>query len=178
MEDLSTIARPYAQAVLAQAQAEKQLGEWSDMLAFLAAAVRDPTLSGIVANPSVDADRLTKLLLQIGDGRLSPSGANLVRVLVENRRVDALPQIAKRYEAARSELEGRRQVQVISAYKMTAAQQKNLAKAVSARLGKEVELEASIDKSLIGGVIIRAGDTVIDASMRGRLALLGASMGA
>lgn len=178
MEDLSTIARPYAQAVLGQAQAEDKMSEWSDMLAFLGTAVRDPALSGIIANPSVNGERLTELLLQLGEGRLSDTGANLVRVLVENRRLQALPAIAEQFEVARAEFEGRRQVQVVSAYKLTVAQTKALAKAVSARLGRTVEVEASIDKSLIGGVVIRAGDTVIDASMRGRLAQLGAALGA
>ena len=97
MEDLSTIARPYAQAVLAQAEKEKKLGEWSDMLDFLSAAVRDPQLSGIIANPSIESARLSELLLQVADGRLSETGVNLVKVLVENRRVQALPQIAEQY---------------------------------------------------------------------------------
>ena len=178
MEDLSTIARPYAQAVLAQAEKEKKLGEWSDMLDFLSAAVRDPRLSGIIANPSIESARLSELLLQVADGRFSETGVNLVKVLVENRRVQALPQIAEQYEKARAELEGKRNVEVTSAYKLTAAQQKALAAAIAKRLGHEVELTAFVDKDLVGGVIIRAGDTVIDASMRGRLAQLGASLGA
>ena len=177
MEDLSTIARPYAQAILAQADSEKQFAQWSDMLGFLASAVRDPALSGIISNPSIDGVRLTELLLQVSEGRLSDSGANLVRVLVENRRVGTLPQIAEQYESGRAELEGRRQVEIVSAFKLTAKQTTALTKAISERLGRKVDVEVSIDNTLLGGVVIRAGDTVIDASMRGKLAQLGTVLG-
>ncbi|NKC11299.1 MAG: F0F1 ATP synthase subunit delta [Gammaproteobacteria bacterium] len=178
MDDLSTVARPYAQAAIKQAQDEGELGAWSEMLAFLAGAVADPALAGIIANPRVDAEQLSEVMLTIGEGWLSGTGANFVKLLVANARLNALAQIARQFELAKAQIEGRRQVDVISARKLTKKPYEQLAKAIARRLGHEVELNVSEDKALLGGVIIRAGDLVIDASIRGRLAQLGNALGA
>tara|TARA_B100000676_G_scaffold224625_1_gene222047 strand:+ start:4341 stop:4886 length:546 start_codon:yes stop_codon:yes gene_type:complete len=177
MEDMSTIARPYAQAALSQADSEGKLAEWSDMLSFLADAVRDPTMAGVIANPRVDAEKLTELMLGVADGRLSDTGANFVRLLVAKDRTAALPEISAQFETRRAELEGRRHVDIVSAFELDAAQQDKLAAAVARRLGREVDIAVTVDEALIGGVIIRAGDLVIDASVRGRLAQLGTALG-
>ena len=178
MDDLSTVARPYAQAAFSQARDEGKLADWSEMLSFLASAVRDPTLAGVIANPRVDGARLLELIEQIGGDRISDTGRNFLRLLVENARLVALPQISEQFEVARFREEGRRNVDVVSARKLTKKQNDDLAKAVSRRLGTEVELTVTVDKELLGGVIVRAGDLVIDASLRGRLAQLGNALGA
>ena len=177
MEDMSTIARPYAQAALSQAESEGKLAEWSEMLGFLADAVRNPTLTGVITNPRVGTAQLTDLLLSIADGRLSETGANFVRLLVANDRTLALPQISEQFERRRADLEGRRHVDIVSAFEMDDAQREQLASAVARRLGRQVDVDVTVDKALIGGVIIRAGDLVIDASIRGRLAQLGSALG-
>ena len=178
MEEISTIARPYAQAVLSQAQSESDLAKWSDMLSFLSSVVSDATIASAVANPRVSSEQLTEILLNIGEGQLSDTGANFVRLLVANDRVPALPEIAAQFERRRAELEGRRKVEIVSAFEMNVEQQSILEAAISKRLGREVDVTVAVDSSLIGGVVIRAGDLVIDASMRGRLAQLGTALGA
>lgn len=178
MQELNTIARPYAQAALAQAVAEQKLAEWSEALAFLAAAVRDPALAAVVGNPAIDDERLTALMLAVAEGRISETVGNFLKLLVHNQRLPALGHIAAQFETGRAELEGRRHVEVVSAFEMSDAQKKTLSSAVAKRLGRDVDVQVSVDDTLLGGVVIRAGDMVIDASMRGRLAQLASALGA
>jgi F-type H+-transporting ATPase subunit delta len=178
MEEMNTIARPYAQAALSQAEGEGSLAEWSDMLHFLASIVREPAIATMVANPRISAERLTEVLLSISADKLSATGANFLRILIANDRIPAVPEIHAQFELRRAELEGRRQVAIVSAYEMTDTQQLSLAAAMTRHLGREVDVTVTVDAALIGGVVIRVGDLVIDASMRGRLAQLGNALGA
>ena len=169
MASVSDIARPYAIAAFKQAQQEGRLGEWSGMLQLLETIVSDPTTLGLIANPKVNNEQLGSLIIDVGGDGLSQSGQNFVRVLAENGRLNALPAIAQVFAEERSKAEGRSEVEVTSAYELSAEQQQNIASTMSTRLGTEVTLSVSVDNSLIGGVVIRAGDLVIDASLRGRL---------
>lgn len=172
MAEKTTLARPYALAAFKQAQDEGKLDEWSTMLQFWSAVVRDPTMAGIVSHPRIDTERLTRLLFDIDEGKLSATGKNFLRVLVEHRRLSLLPEIATLFERQRAEFEQRREVEVLTAYRLQTKHQEAIKDAMKKRLGQEVELSVQIDRSLIGGVIIRAGDMVIDASLRGRISRL------
>ena len=175
--DATTVARPYAEAVFARAHETARLADWSDTLQFLAAALRDPTLVDFVTNPKVTPVQKTALLLDIGAGRLDAEAQNLVRVLVENDRLVVLPEIATLYETRRREAEGQTRVVVSSALPLDPAVLEQLAGALRAKLGQGVEITTEEDPSLIGGVRIRAGDTVIDGSVRGRLVQLANELG-
>lgn len=172
MTEKTTLARPYASAAFKQAQEESKLDEWSNMLQFLSMVVRNPTVLGIVSHPRIETERLTRLLFDIGEGKLSETGQNFLRVLMEHRRLPLLPEIAALFERQRAEFEQRREVEVIAAYRLQTKYQQAIKNAMTKRLGQEVNLSVQIDRSLIGGVIIRAGDTVIDASLRGRISRL------
>ena len=169
MDDSITIARPYAQAAYRQAEREGAVDAWSAGLELLAAVTGDPGLAELLADPRVPADRVTELVLDVcGDG-LSATMANFVRVLGEGRRLGAGPEIARQYETERRRRAGRSAVEIVSAYALDAGQARMLAAAIGRRLGRELTLTTSVDESLIGGVVIRIGDSVIDASLAGRL---------
>lgn len=172
MAEKTTLARPYAIAAFKQAQEESKLDEWSSMLQFLSMVIRNPTVLGIVSHPRIETERLTRLLFDIGEGELSETGQNFLRVLMEHRRLALLPEVAALFEQQRAEFEQRRDVEVITAYQLQTKYQQAIKDAMAKRLGQEVELSMQIDRSLIGGVIIRAGDMVIDASLRGRISRL------
>lgn len=169
MDDKSTLARPYAMAIFAQAQQESDLAGWSDILAFLEVVVTDPAMAAIVADPRVEESRLAGLLLDVGEGALSTTGKNFLRVLVENRRVDLVPEIRQLYEVERENFEGRCRVEVRTAFDLDEQHQRVIKDAVAKRTGRDVDCEIAVDDTLIGGVVIKVGDTVIDASLRGRL---------
>ncbi|MDX1515067.1 MAG: F0F1 ATP synthase subunit delta [Gammaproteobacteria bacterium] len=176
MAETSTIARPYALAAFKQARQEGKLAEWSDMIALLARIVEDRQMKGVLASPKVKRDQLADLIIDICGDKLSATGANFVRVLAEKGRLSYLPEISKIYEKERAESEGRSQVEVRSAFELDDAQKSHISDAMSKRLGTDVSLSVEVDKSLIGGVVIRAGDLVIDASLRGRMNRLSNSL--
>ena len=169
MIETVAIARPYASAVYEQAVAEGALPQWSDALEFLATVVSDRAMADVIANPRIDDAALTALLLDVCDGRLSRTQENFVRLLIESGRLTSAPAIAALFEGERAKSEGRASVSVISAFDLDANQRSQVAEAMTKRLGRDVDLEVSVDKALIGGVVIRTGDVVIDASLRGRL---------
>ena len=173
----TTVARPYAEAVFERARETGRLGEWSKTLQFLADAMREPELVAFVTDPKLTPAQRTEVMLDLGKGQLDPEGRNFVRALVENDRLVVLPEIAALYETRKREAEGQTKVVVSSALPLDAAVLEQLAAALKAKLGQQVEITTEEDPSLIGGVRIRAGDTVIDGSVRGRLYQLANELG-
>jgi F-type H+-transporting ATPase subunit delta len=167
--DLTTIARPYAEAVFDRAKETGQLDAWSQALGLLAAASIDPQVAPQVANPNVPRERIRDLLIDVCGEGLPAEAANLVRLLADNGRLAAIPEIAELFEALREADLGVRQVLVRSAYPLDEGERQAIAAAMARRLGAEVELTVEEDPGLIGGVEIRAGDLVIDDSVRGKL---------
>lgn len=167
--ELTTIARPYAEAVFERAKETGQLESWSQALGLLRAAATDPQVAPQIANPNVPRGRIRDLLIEVGGDALPGEVANLVRLLADNGRLAAIPEIAELFEARREADQGVRQVQVRSAFPLAEAERQAIAEAMARRLGAQVELAVEEDPALIGGVEIRAGDLVIDDSVRGKL---------
>lgn len=169
MAEISTIARPYAEAVFSLAQEDSNLGGWSDMLAYAAAVAADDNMRAMVGNTSITKDQVATLFLDVCGKQLSGHGISMIRVLVENRRLNVLPEIAAQYELLKAEAEKTVEAEVISAFEVSKAQQKQIADKLKQRLGRDVTLTCRVDDSLIGGVIIKAGDLVIDGSASGQI---------
>ena len=175
--DAITIARPYAEAVFARAEESGKLDQWSEMLEFLGMVVVDPAIAPVVGNPLIDGEALTDLLLDIGGERLDNEGSNLVRLLVENNRLAVLPEIGSLFEGLKAEKQRTLNVQVTTAFALEPEQEKTIAAALKAKLGRDVTISSEKDPDLIGGVHIRAGDLVIDGSVRGKLQQLANELG-
>lgn len=169
MESSSKTARPYAMAAFQQAREEGKIGEWSEMLALLERVIIDPAMSEAISSPRLTRSQLADLIVEVCGDNLSPTGANFVRVLGENHRFGVIADIAESFEAERARAEQRSEVTVTSAYELSDAEQAVINDALTRRLGTKVDLHVEVDKSLIGGVVIQTGDTVIDASIRGQL---------
>jgi F-type H+-transporting ATPase subunit delta len=172
----ATIARPYARAAFAHAEGAKDLAGWSKLLGAAAAGTADPRVSRLIGNPHVTGTELVDLLGGLSGKAASEGGRNFLMALAENRRLALLPQIAAQFEKLRAEVEGVVDVEVIAAREIAAPQEKKLAAALKRRLGREVRLHTRIDETLIGGAIVRAGDLVIDGSLKGRLARLDSAL--
>ena len=180
MSDSTTIARPYAKAIFEHALAEKKLAAWSIHLLTLAQAVLIPEAAQFIANPLSTAKQHIELLqavMQI-DKKESNLINNLLTLLATNRRLMLLPEISALFEAHRAEYEKTLDVDVISYSDLSKTQQQQLVESLSQRLQRKVALKISIDPSLIGGAIIRAGDLVIDGSVRGKLNKLSTGLAA
>ena len=175
--ETSTIARPYAEAVFGRASESDKLDHWSDTLGLLAAIAQDERVAAAVANPKLESDQRIGLMLDICGEHLDQEGQNLVRLLVHNGRLSVLPEIAALYEELKNESQGSLDVKVISAYEVSEAQENQLAEALKKRLNRDIRVTSEIDGDLIGGVVIRAGDLVIDGSVRGNLQKLATELG-
>ena len=176
MADNNTVARPYATAIFEVADESKALGEWSKSLDIAGQLLGDGELADYLATPELsDAQRLeflTGLFANAGASLLDGSdakGSNFLKLLLENGRVAVLPEIAAHFEALKAKVENSVDAMITSATPLSDAQQNEIAAALKARLGREVRVETQIDENLLGGAVIRAGDVVIDGSLRARL---------
>lgn len=174
--DRATIARPYARAAFAHARERADLPGWSNLLGTAAAVVADPRVARLIGNPHVTGDELVELLAGIAGGAGGAEGRNYLRAMAQNRRLTLLAEIAAQFESLRAEIENVIDVEIVAAREIAAPQQKRLTEALRRRLGREVRLHTRIDESLIGGAIVRAGDLVIDGSLKGRLARLASAL--
>ncbi len=169
MAEISTIARPYAEAVFELAQADGTLKAWSEMLQTVALITADPDMKALIGNTSVDKAKLAELILDVAGKAVSEQGRNLVKLLAENRRLGVLGEIAVQFETLKAEAEQTIEAEIVSASKVSKQQQQKIADKLKARLGRDVSLKCTIDESLMGGAVIKAGDMVIDGSVRTQL---------
>ena len=168
-----TLARPYARAAFGLAESAGTVEDWSDSLARAAAAVRVEPMRQLIDHPKVDRDKLIELFGEVAGDGAGESFESFLKVLMHYRRLPLLPEIATQFEQLRRASEHRLKVNVTSAVEMQPDQIDRLAARLKERFGTEIEMENEVDSDLIGGLIVRAGDKVIDASVRGRLEQLG-----
>lgn len=171
MAESSTVARPYAKAAFEFARDRKALQAWSQSLSLAASVAGDADVGErILSNPRLTADDKTRLLLDLcGDDAFDESVSNFLRLVGEKGRLAALPDIHEAFEVLRAQEEKRVDVTIVSAFELDDAQQNVLAEALKKRLNREISITTQVDRELLGGVILRTGDTVIDGSVRGRL---------
>lgn len=176
MADFNTLARPYAKAAFEYALSEGKLTDWSAMLGLVAEAATNREVAELLVNPSLNSDAKAEILLEICAAKIDDQGRNFIKLLGEKSRLPLIPVIAEIYEAFKAEQEKSVEAQVVSAFELSTEQQQLLVDALRKRLNREVTLKVEIDKRLIGGVVIRTGDLVIDGSLRGKLAKLAESL--
>ena len=178
MADNNTVARPYAQAAFEVAQESNALAELSESFAAAKALLEDGQVAAFLSRPKLsDEERLTFLqglfAEAVGEGSVfaggSQHGTNFIKLLLENGRVAVLPEIAEHFEALKAIVENSVDAVVTSAAPLSKEQSDEIARSLKERLGREVKVTTEIDENLIGGAVIRAGDVVIDGSLRARL---------
>jgi F-type H+-transporting ATPase subunit delta len=171
MAEALTIARPYAEAAFKLASDAKALPQWSAALSRLAALAANDAMRGLVGNPRLTDGQVATLLCDVA-GDLSPEQRNFVLLLATNERLAVLPEIATLYEAQKNASEGVLDARIASAFPLSAAQVDEVVSSLESRYARKVKATVEVDSDLIGGVSIRIGDEVIDASVRGKLAQL------
>lgn len=169
MAEQATLARPYAKAAFQHARAAGKLDNWLDMLNLTAAVAKQDRVKALLDAPSLSTEAKAKAFAEVSGDALSNDFINFIQVLADNKRLELLSEIAEQYYALKSQLEKTVDVEVTTAYALTDAEQQKLSKALASKLERAVELTSHVDESLLGGVLIRAGDTVIDGTVRGRL---------
>lgn len=176
MSDLSTYARPYAKAVYELAKEEGTVEQWSDFLRSFAQILSVKSVNALIGDPRIDEEQLAGLLAELVGKKISNEQTNLIRLLVHNDRLQVANDLAALFEQMRNQDKGLIEAEVVSAQELTDSQQSDLKKFLKKRLGAEVALHTKLDKDLLGGVVIRAKDLVIDGSLKGRLEQLARTM--
>ncbi|MEW5942728.1 MAG: F0F1 ATP synthase subunit delta [Pseudomonadota bacterium] len=169
MAEAVTIARPYAVAVYRLAKEKNALTRWSEMLAFASAVAADAQMRALVENPKNSAADVERVFLSVCGDKLDAAGVNLIKLLVEYGRLSLLPQIAAIFEELKAQDEGVLEAEITAAAKPDDTQVKSLVKHLETKFNRKIEARVSVDPEIIGGIKIVVGDTVIDASVRGRL---------
>ena len=168
MSELTTVARPYARAAFEFAVENNNIDVWTDMLSFAAEVVKNPVIAEFVKSDKA-VQELANLFLNVCGDQLDENGQNLIKVMAENGRLSVLPRVAQLYAELEGEYKNEVDVLVLSAYALTKKQKNELGESLEKRLARKVNLNCSIDKSLIAGMVITAGDLVIDSSASSQL---------
>lgn len=176
MADTSTLARPYARAVFELARDAGRFDEWQRALGVLAEIARQEDVQRLLKDPRVSAGEQADVFISVAGEALDALARNFVRVLARYRRLAVLPAIEADFAAQRAAYENTVQAELRTAVEPSEAQREKIRAALKKRLGREVELKCVIDPAVIGGAEIRAGDLVIDSSVRGKLERLAAGI--
>lgn len=169
MAEATTIARPYAQAAFDQAQKQGDLKGWSGVLESLKSIMDNAEVLALASSPKVSVATIESLVLSLAGTSLTQHQQNFVRILTGEHRLSVASEISAMYELLRAEAEKSVDVTVSSAFDLSDAQQQKIVAALKVRMGREIRLSCKLDKELVGGIVIRAGDKVIDGSARTRL---------
>ena len=176
MAEIATLARPYAEAVFRLADAGGTLAAWSDTLRTLAQAAAHPDMQECMSKYDLTQAQLLELFGSLSPGEMSAEAKNFLRILIENDRLPALPQIFSLFEELKNEREGVVDAAISSAFELDAAQLASLVADLEKRFKRKINPQVSIDRELIGGVRVVVGDEVIDGSVRGKLNAMAAGL--
>lgn len=176
MSELTTAARPYARAAYAAASKSGDQEEWSSMLMLMAGVAGDASMKTVLESPKLTSEQAASMFINVCKDKVNASGENFIKLLAENGRLTLLPEVAALFQFYRAQAEGTVEAEVISAQEISEAQAEAISASLEKRLGKKVSLKTSIDETLIGGAIVRAGDLVIDGSLRGRVSKLSSAL--
>jgi F-type H+-transporting ATPase subunit delta len=176
MAELSTLARPYAKAAFEYARDHNALEEWSAQLATCAAVAADDVVKTVLENPSLTNEQQAATLNDVCGDSTGTEVKSFVCILSSNKRIALLPEIQAQFELFKANQEKSVDVEVISAFDLDDATVTKLSEALGKKLERDVKVSTATDQDLLGGVLIRAGDLVIDGSVRGRLNKLAEAM--
>ncbi|WP_017444078.1 F0F1 ATP synthase subunit delta [Gayadomonas joobiniege] len=168
MSELTTVARPYAKAAFDYAVENNKVEAWLNMLTFAGEVANNESVQDLL-HGTASADQLSEIFIKVCDEQLDDHGQNLIKVMADNKRLSALPEVARLFAEFKAEYDKQIDVSVTSAVELDAKQKESLAKSLEERLAKKVKLNCRVDESIVGGLLIQAGDMVIDSTVRGKL---------
>ena len=169
MAELLTLARPYAKAAFAYATEQSATDAWSNALQLLGAAVQDEAFSAYLSRPELTPVEQVSLFAKVLGEQQTPAVSNFLTMLADNGRLVMLPEIAEEFEQLKSQNNNTVDVVIESAFPLDAVQEQKIAHALEKRLNSAVKVTVEVNKALIAGVVIRAGDQVIDDSALSKL---------
>jgi F-type H+-transporting ATPase subunit delta len=164
----STVARRYAQAVFEIARDTKTFDAWDRDLSILNAVMVDPVTRGYLESPR-NSEVEKRALLDKALEDAQPEAKRLTSLLLERRRLSAVPEIFEQYDSLLLEEKGIVIADVTTAVPLDAAGEKMIQRQLSELVGKDVEIRSRVDPAIIGGMVARIGDNLIDGSVSNQL---------
>ncbi|NQY33896.1 MAG: F0F1 ATP synthase subunit delta [Alteromonadaceae bacterium] len=175
MSELTTVARPYAKAAFDFAVEANAIENWLEMLVFAAEVSKDDTIKGYLSG-GASVEQAQDLFIKVCDVQLDSNGQNFIKIMAENGRLLVLPHVVAQFSELKAEYEKTVIVDVTSAVELTADKLTTLSAALEKRLARKVKLNCSVDANIVSGLVIKAGDMVIDGSVRNKLNRLAIAM--
>lgn len=175
MSELTTIARPYAKAAFDFAVEANAIDTWYEMLAFAAEVAQNETVKDYLSG-GLSVDQVQDLFIQVCGEQINAEGQNFLKVMAENQRLLVLPKVLEQFGQLKAEHDKEISVDVISAVELTADKLTSLSAALEKRLARKVKLNCTVDANVVSGLVIKAGDLVIDGSIRGKLNRLASTL--
>ncbi len=170
MAELSTVARPYAEALFAAARDDKAgLASWADQVQQLADVASNPDVRVVMTDPRLEDAQRTSIFLSLLGSDVDKPMQNFVTLLITNDRLLLLPLIAEQFHALKDEAEGVAQANINSAFPMSDEQVSQLIQLLEPKFGLKLKPHVTVDASLIGGVRVIVGDHVLDTSVQAQL---------
>lgn len=169
MAELATIARPYAEALFKAGTVASDQAAAAGQLAALAGVAADAQLQQFAANPKVEASQVFDVIAAVVKTPLSAPVQNLLRAVIDNGRLVALPEIAQQFHALVNAKSGVSDATIYSAFPIDAAQLADVKAALEKRFGRKLDAKVAVDPELIGGIRVVVGDEVLDTSVKARL---------
>ncbi len=176
MAELQTLARPYARAAFEYANSSGSLDDWSEQLAAVAAISRFDKVAKLLGSPEKTSEEKAQLMVTLAGDVLGDAQQRYMQVLADNHRLSLLPEIVVQFEELKAQHDQRVDITIVTPFELEQAQIDKLKQAMAARMSMATEVSTEVDSTLLGGVLIKAGDTVIDGSVRGRLNRLAEAM--
>lgn len=169
MAELLTLARPYAKAAFAFASEQGATDNWSNALQMLSAAVQDEAFSAYLNRPELTPAEQVSVFAKVLGEKQTQEVSNFLMLLADNARLALLPEIEAEYELLKSQNNNTVDVVIESAFPMTSVQEQLLTHALEKKFNAAVNVSVEVNPALIAGVVIRAGDQVIDDSALNKL---------
>ena len=178
--ELSSIAKPYAQAIFEIAQESNSVSGWSDFLATATAVISDASTKAFIASPSKSKnqkyDLISALIAKASSKELSKQESALIGLVLNNDRSSAIESIASAYEFAVSNANKSKNFKIISAFELSKNEINAIVEDLTSKHKTTVSVETEVDETLRGGIIIKEGDKVIDTSIKAKVDALSVSL--
>lgn len=175
MSDMTTIARPYAKAAFDFAVESQTITQWDEMLGFAAEVAKNEDIKTLLSG-SYSPEAISDIFIKVCGEQLNENGQNFLKVLAENGRLIALPTVSEMFAELKAQFDNEIEVEITAATEMSDSQQASLVAALEKRLARKIKLNCKVDSTVVGGAMIVAGDTVIDATVRGKLERLSTTL--
>ncbi|RUO23115.1 F0F1 ATP synthase subunit delta [Aliidiomarina iranensis] len=175
MSEFTTVARPYAKAAFNFAVEQGAIQNWHEMLQFAAEVATQEDIRTFLKSAN-SREHVTKVFVGVCGEQLNENGQNLIKVMADNERLAALPEVLRLFAELRAEHEKEITVEVTSAVALSDAEQEKLSATLEKRLTRKIKLNCSVDPSVVGGLLIQAGDLVIDGTLKSKLSRLAQSL--